>query len=86
MKITRQQLKRIIREAINSNLRLDATPEEDQEYDLGYEDGVSGLPNDVQNSDYPDIPANSPIMNPKGRVVLHKKRKTPQRQSNIQNQ
>jgi hypothetical protein len=54
MKITKRQLKRIIREAINSNLRLDATHEEDQEYDLGYEDGLNGLPNDVQNSDYPD--------------------------------
>ena len=54
MKITKRQLKRIISESIDSNLRLDATPEEDQEYDLGYEDGLSGLPNDVQNSDYPD--------------------------------
>ena len=54
MKITKRQLRRIIREAVDSNLRLDATPEEDQEYDLGFDNGVNGLASDVQNSDYPD--------------------------------
>ena len=54
MKITKRQLRRIIREAVDSNLRLDATPEEDQEYDLGFDDGVNGRASDIQNSGYPD--------------------------------
>ena len=54
MKVTKRQLRRIIRESIDANLRLDAVPEEDHEYDLGFSDGVNGLDSDVQSSDYSD--------------------------------
>jgi len=48
MKITKRQLKRIIREVLerDEDQFTQPSPEEDAEYDRGYDDGFNGYPQD----------------------------------------
>ncbi len=50
MKITKRQLRRIIKEEIRM---MSPNREEDQEYDRGYDDAYRGYPSDVDRSPYP---------------------------------
>ena len=50
MKITKRQLRRIIKEEIRM---MSPNRDEDQEYDRGYDDAYQGYPNDADRSTYP---------------------------------